>query len=109
MERVPAGAVFAFEAIYRVYDMRDENGVGEDEGLDRRYYDEVVLPALRLLELDAIGGSTSRGYGQIKLELQMQTIRIAPREVNQDGTISEPHDEAEIERVNLPVSPQIVR
>jgi len=61
MERVPAGAVFKFEIIYKVYD------TGDDGTLDKQYFEKVVLEALKLLELDALGGSISRGYGQVKL------------------------------------------
>jgi CRISPR-associated protein Csm3 len=60
MERVPAGAEFSFEAIYRVID------TGDKGTSDLTNFQTVVVKALRLLELDALGGSTSRGYGQIK-------------------------------------------
>ena len=64
MERVPAGARFNFEIIYKIFDTGD---AGE---LDKRLFRDVVLKALDLLELDALGGSSSRGYGQIKLHYQ---------------------------------------
>ena len=59
-ERVPPGAVFDFEAAFRLYD------VGEDKG--RRDLECLAwfVQGLDLLEQDALGGSGSRGYGQVK-------------------------------------------
>ncbi|MEZ0322098.1 MAG: type III-A CRISPR-associated RAMP protein Csm3 [Thermus sp.] len=53
-ERVPAGARFHVEMVYRILDEQDEENF-------RRY----VLRALELLELDGLGGHISRGYGQV--------------------------------------------
>ena len=55
IERVPAGAVFNAEFIINVWDNDDEN--------------ELIAmfeKGIRLLENDYLGGSGSRGYGQIK-------------------------------------------
>ena len=55
MERVPAGAIFNAEFIINVWDNDDEN--------------ELIAmfeKGIRLLENDYLGGSGSRGYGQIK-------------------------------------------
>ena len=55
MERVPAGAEFYAEFIINVWDNDDEN--------------ELIAmfeKGIRLLENDYLGGSGSRGYGQIK-------------------------------------------
>ncbi len=55
MERVPAGAEFNAEFIINVWDDDDEN--------------ELIAmfeKGIRLLENDYLGGSGSRGYGQIK-------------------------------------------
>jgi len=54
-ERVPAGASFTFKLIFKVLDEHDEQLMNH------------LLIGLRLLELDGIGGSGSRGYGKIKL------------------------------------------
>lgn len=64
MERVLPGVTFDCEMIYRIFDMDD------DGAEDKRLFDEVLLPALRLLEMDALGGGASRGNGKIKLNLQ---------------------------------------
>ena len=66
-ERIPAGAEFEFELIYKVYD------TGDGGKTDEKYFKEVVGEALRLLELDALGGHTSRGYGKIKLDCEVET------------------------------------
>jgi CRISPR-associated protein Csm3 len=55
-ERVPAGAKFNFEITYKVFDKQDEENL------------ELLLLGMRLLENDALGGSTSRGYGRICFE-----------------------------------------
>lgn len=55
-ERVPAGAIFAAEFIINIWD--DDN---EEELLS------LFRKGLNLLENDYIGGSGSRGYGQIKI------------------------------------------
>lgn len=59
-ERVPAGTTFDFKLTMRQF----END--SDELL------ELVLKGLRLLELDSLGGSGSRGYG--KVEFQKLTV-----------------------------------
>ena len=61
MERVPAGAEFNFEITYKVYDMGD-GGKKDEENLD------LLLAGMKLLELDALGGSGSRGYGKIEFK-----------------------------------------
>lgn len=57
-ERVPAGALFEFRLSIKVLN------IDADEGAALR---KVVLQGLRLLELDSLGGSGSRGYGKVKL------------------------------------------
>ena len=53
-ERVPAGAEFDFKLMLRQFD-------GDNEELLA-----AVLAGLKLLELDSLGGSGSRGYGKVK-------------------------------------------
>lgn len=55
-ERVPAGACFDFRLSVKQLD-------GDDATLLR-----TVLAGLRLLELDSVGGSGSRGYGKVKFK-----------------------------------------
>lgn len=61
-ERVPAGARFEIEMLFREYSVNGDNGAKDREALAR------VLEGLRLLEQDALGGSGSRGYGRVKFE-----------------------------------------
>lgn len=56
MERVPAGAVFNAEFVINVWDDKD----------DEKNLLELFEKGIRLLENDYLGGSGSRGYGQIK-------------------------------------------
>jgi CRISPR-associated protein Csm3 len=57
-ERVPAGAEFDFRLSIRVLNIDADGGAAL-----RR----TLLQGLRLLELDSLGGSGSRGYGKVKL------------------------------------------
>ncbi len=63
IERVPAGAVFNAEFIINVFSGTDSEGLPlptEQQLID------FFLEGLRLIEKDYIGGSGSRGYGQIE-------------------------------------------
>lgn len=55
IERVPKGSKFDFEIVFSVYE-------GDDENIS------YLLDAMRLLEDNYLGGSGSRGFGQIKFE-----------------------------------------
>lgn len=64
IERVIRGSKFDFELIY---DVINPNEVVEDI--------QTIKDGLKLLELDYLGGSGSRGYGKIKFEdLQAKTV-----------------------------------
>lgn len=58
IERVPPGAEFAFEAAFRIYDPGD----GGARDIDCLCW---MVQGLDLLQQDALGGSGSRGYGQV--------------------------------------------
>ncbi len=60
-ERVPAGAAFNLEMVFRLYDT-DDGGARDRECLN------WLLAGLHLLEQDALGGSGSRGYGRVAFE-----------------------------------------
>jgi CRISPR-associated protein Csm3 len=70
MERVPAGAVFGFELIYRVFDLNDGGQ------LDQANF-KLVERALELVQLDGLGGSISRGYGQLAIEYKVEPHKFA--------------------------------
>lgn len=66
-ERVPVGSKFDFEIVYAIYDV---------EGLKVRDVDLIprVFTAMRLVEHSALGGSGSRGYGQVRFLLAKPLI-----------------------------------
>jgi CRISPR-associated protein Csm3 len=67
-ERVPAGAVFDFTVSLKVLNI-------DGDGTALR---TVLFRGLRLLELDSLGGSGSRGYGKVKfcdLALDAESIQ----------------------------------
>jgi len=57
IERVPAGAIFDFYLSYKISDDIDEKNF------------ELLLIGMKLLEMDSLGGSGSRGYGRVEFEL----------------------------------------
>lgn len=60
MERVPADTVFLFEIILNQYDEDRENLL------------ETLKKGIDLLNNDYLGGSGTRGYGQVKMEILSQ-------------------------------------
>lgn len=64
IERVPEGTVFDFKVTFKILEGE------EDENLFKE-----LLKGLKLLELDALGGSGSRGYGRIKFEFDADEIK----------------------------------
>jgi CRISPR-associated protein Csm3 len=75
-ERVPAGATFDFTLSIKVLNI-------DGDGVALR---NVLFKGLRLLELDSLGGSGSRGYGKVKFrdltldgqDMQAEFDRIDP-------------------------------
>jgi CRISPR-associated protein Csm3 len=86
-ERVPAGARFGLRMVLNIF----ENDLApEDELL------QSLASSLALLQDDYIGGSGSRGYGQVKISLDSILVRTSedfylnsqePREAEADGNI----------------------
>lgn len=72
-ERVPAGAEFDFKLTLRKFE-------GDSPELV-----DLILKGLRLLELDSLGGSGSRGYG--KVEFKGLTIAGEPQDLPADPFI----------------------
>ena len=75
-ERVPAGAKFDFEVTYKVFDKQDEENL------------ELLLLGMKLLEYDALGGSTSRGYGRISFKdvtIEGSSKRFDDIKINDDS------------------------
>ncbi len=63
IERVPEGTKFKFLATFKV--LQDD---------DATLFDTVLLKGLKLLEIDALGGNGSRGYGRIAFEFDDNAI-----------------------------------
>ncbi len=68
IERVPAGAVFEFEIVLRLFEEED------------REFTQLLLQGLKLLQNDALGGSGSRGSGRIQffdVEMDNNSIELS--------------------------------
>ncbi len=79
IQRVVSSVEFEFDLSIRVFD-----------GEDRELFENTILLGLRLLELDALGGSGSRGYGKVefvKIEHSIEALRDAV----EDGLKNETH------------------
>jgi len=68
MERVPVGSLFDFEIVYAIYDV-DGLRIPDESMLEK------VFTALRLVEDSALGGSGSRGSGQVRFYLGQPLVR----------------------------------
>jgi CRISPR-associated protein Csm3 len=66
MERIVSGAQFDFSLAYKVFDMGSENE--SDNGKQDEDNFQILLKGMRMLELDSLGGSGSRGYGKIEFK-----------------------------------------
>lgn len=62
IERIVPDVEFDFEISYRVID------TGDNGETDKKYFTEVVLESLKLLQDDYLGGGGSRGNGQIEFK-----------------------------------------
>lgn len=76
-ERVPAGAEFELEMVFRLYDTGD-GGARDKACLN------WLIAGLGLLEQDALGGSGSRGYGRV--EFRDLKVRLPSGEEREIGT-----------------------
>lgn len=62
IERVPAGASFTLSMVINVHENENE-----------MEFINMLKAAIKLLERDYLGGSGSRGYGQVKCEIDWET------------------------------------
>ncbi len=72
IERVPAGAEFDIEFVINV--MEDSNETN---------FLSLLNSGIALLEHDYLGGSGTRGYGQVKISLSEPIIKTAEEYINQ--------------------------
>lgn len=64
IERVPAGAKFNVEFVINIF-----------EGDDEKELTDLLEKGIQLLEMDYLGGSGSRGYGQVKFNTPKKFIQ----------------------------------
>ena len=69
-ERVPAGAEFNFSITLKEMDIDSEEGL-----------QEFLLEGLKLLEMDALGGNGSRGYGRVRFEFDDEELNKKFKEI----------------------------
>ncbi len=71
IERVPGGTEFDFLLTFKVL-----------EDADEALFNDYLLKGLKLLEMDALGGNGSRGYGRIKFEFNDAQIEEKFKKLN---------------------------
>lgn len=64
IERVPEGTKFDFTVSFKVL----------NEGEDKQF-EELLFKGLKLIEMDALGGSGSRGYGRVAFEFSDAAVK----------------------------------
>ncbi len=69
IERVPEGTEFSFSIMIKIYD-------GDDD------LQTLFFKGLKLLEMDALGGSGSRGYGRIQFILADEEMARIFKDIN---------------------------
>jgi len=74
IERVPAGAKFAFEMVLNIL-----TGDNEEELL------QDLFKAMELLQDDYLGGFGSRGYGKVKFHIESLTFKSKDQYENHEG------------------------
>lgn len=62
IERVVPGVEFDFEISYRIID------TGDNGETDEKYFKEVVIESLKMLQDDYLGGGGTRGNGQVEFK-----------------------------------------
>jgi len=67
IERVPAGAEFQFKLVYNI-----------ESNSDMRTDIDLFIKALKLIQIDYIGGSGTRGYGKVSLN----SLKVAYADIN---------------------------
>ena len=90
MERVPVGSLFDFEVVFALYEV-DGLRVNDVDLLER------VFTALRLVEDSALGGSGSRGSGQVRFRLGKPLVRTVEDYKSGVKKIKEPPSDASLD------------
>lgn len=78
-ERVPQGAMFGFEIVYKAQgEFENSNGTHKLKQTEIEFIRkdiQNIFEVLSLIEKDGLGGSTSRGYGQVAFELSHEQCK----------------------------------
>lgn len=77
IERVPSGAQFDVEFIINII-ADDENEASKNE----KAFIDLFYSGIKLLQDDYLGGSGSRGYGQVKIELEKPVENTVDKYLN---------------------------
>jgi len=98
IERVPAGAKFNFEIVYRVEGEGNTTGIKNDDKTKVQTDIRNILLLLRAVEREGLGGNTSRGHGQVGFEL----IEFFYQKVKESGSTSQfpEENEAEVKKLD---------
>lgn len=88
IERVPEGSKFNFECVYSMYDNDEDNK--EASQLIIEHLKHLRL-AFQLLEDDYLGGSGSRGYGQIEFKFDGKHPKV--RKIDSENQIYHPEQD----------------
>lgn len=95
IERVPSGAEFDFEIVYRVEGDGCTAGI-QDVDKAKVQTDVInILLLLRAVEREGLGGNTSRGHGQVSFELS----EFVYQKVKESGSTSQFQNVNELEIV----------
>jgi len=70
MERMPAGAEFSGEIVFRVFDTDGDGQATRDEEIAKELFETNGGKLKELLEADYLGGCGSRGSGQVKIDFK---------------------------------------
>ena len=91
MERVPAGSIFEFSMSFRVFSMQLSEDSEPDNGKQDLELFNTLFTCMRLLEKDTLGGSGSRGYGQIKFNDPLNATYLdgSEKEISLDDSMIE--------------------
>lgn len=76
MERVPAGATFDFELVVNLFEAKDDKNNIIDKD-DEKTMMQDVFASLQMLQNDYLGGSGSRGSGQVSFKIETIQERTA--------------------------------
>lgn len=70
IERVPEGAEFNFKITLKIFKTNSNTNLSDNKD----DLIQTILIGLKLIELDGLGGSTSRGYGKVKFKIDEEDL-----------------------------------